>query len=147
MLDRKKRNMNSPDHSVSVSNVPVRRAGTGEARDLAEINTRRNAVREPERRVEGEGREVLLARRGIDPVYFILVLVLLLFGGIMVFSASYADAQTRFGDSFYFAKKQFLFVGMAMIITSILFLWTKSSERTTFGASTLMVLICEPMRF
>ncbi|MBQ4296827.1 MAG: FtsW/RodA/SpoVE family cell cycle protein [Clostridia bacterium] len=119
MLDRKKRNMTSPDHSVSVSSVPVRRAGTGEARDLAEINTRRNAVREPERRIEGEGREILLARRGIDPVYFILVLVLLLFGGIMVFSASYADAQTRFGDSFYFAKKQFLFVGMAMVIMPV----------------------------
>ncbi|MBQ7172402.1 MAG: rod shape-determining protein RodA [Clostridia bacterium] len=116
MLGRKKKRRTPSENAISVSNLPARE--TKES-DLVAINRETGAVRDPERRVEGEGREVLLARRGIDPVYFILVLVLLLFGGIMVFSASYADAQTRFGDSFYFAKKQFLFVGLAMIVMPV----------------------------
>ena len=50
-----------------------------------------------------------------------LILALFVFGSFMVFSASYAYAQTRFGDHYYFAKRQILWgaIGIpAMIAVS-----------------------------
>lgn len=46
---------------------------------------------------------------GMDVTFLIIVLTLLAFGLIMMFSASYAYAYYRFGDSFNFIKKQALF--------------------------------------
>lgn len=54
----------------------------------------------------------------MDTTFFILVLILLAFGLIMLFSASYAYAYYRFNDSFSFIKKQavFAFAGVACMI-------------------------------
>ena len=73
-------------------------------------------VRRPEMKVKGEVGELTLRRSGFDTVFFVLVLILLAFGSVMVFSASYADALARFDDSFYFAKKQLSFVFIALVI-------------------------------
>ena len=75
--------------------------------------------RNPEMKVKGEVGELTMRRSGFDTVYFVLVLILLVFGSIMVFSASYADALARFDDSFYFARKQLGFVALAMCIMPI----------------------------
>ena len=59
---------------------------------------------------------------GIDRVMLIIICVLICIGSVMVFSASYAFAQTRYNDSMHFLKKQILFVIMgfiAMFVTSI----------------------------
>ncbi len=46
-----------------------------------------------------------------------LILALSLFGSLMIFSASYANALARYGDSFYYIKRQvlWLFVGIAVM--------------------------------
>ena len=49
-------------------------------------------------------------RLGFDPLLFCLILLLSLFGSLMVFSASYAYASHRYGDSFYFIKRQALWL-------------------------------------
>lgn len=57
----------------------------------------------------------------VDRPLLIIVIILLCIGSVMVFSASYAYAQQRYDDSYYFAKKQieFLILGViAMMITS-----------------------------
>ena len=57
----------------------------------------------------------------LDAPFLITVLILVIFGLIMLFSASYARALYRFGDSFHFIKDQFLFavIGVtAMLIAS-----------------------------
>ena len=57
----------------------------------------------------------------LDAPFLITVLILVIFGLIMLFSASYATALYRFGDSFHFIKDQFLFavIGVtAMLIAS-----------------------------
>ncbi len=46
----------------------------------------------------------------IDYVFFILVLLLLTFGTIMVYSASYAFAKTEYGDSYHIIFRQIIFV-------------------------------------
>lgn len=65
-------------------------------------------------------------KSGVDTTLLLTVLVLLLFGLVMVFSASYADAQTRYGDSYYFIKRQsgMVVLGLVvMIVVARLPLW------------------------
>lgn len=59
--------------------------------------------------------------KSIDFTFLIVVLMLLAYGLIMVFSASSASAHYLYGDAFYFIKRQFLWalVGLvAMFFTS-----------------------------
>lgn len=57
-------------------------------------------------------------RFGMDLPFFLLVLVLVVIGLVMMFSASYANASYYFGDSYYFIKRQAAFaaVGIAVMI-------------------------------
>ena len=66
---------------------------------------------------KGEG-EVIRVRSGVDRILLVLIFVLACFGSVMVFSASYADAQSRYGDSYYFIKRQiiFLLIGLAVML-------------------------------
>lgn len=61
----------------------------------------------------GEG-EVIRVNQGVDRILLVVIMILVCFGSIMVFSASYADAQSRYGDSYYFIKRQMLFVGLGL---------------------------------
>ncbi len=55
---------------------------------------------------------------GIDLVFLILVLCLLAFGLIMVASSSYVSALYKYGDSYYFIKRQLIFAvgGVAVML-------------------------------
>ncbi|MBQ8837155.1 MAG: putative lipid II flippase FtsW [Clostridia bacterium] len=61
--------------------------------------------------------EYVAVRGGVDSFLLFTILILLAFGLIMVFSASYADAETRYGDSFYFIKRQ-----TAMVVIGLVFM-------------------------
>ena len=56
-----------------------------------------------------------VVRSGVDSFMLFTILILLAFGLIMVFSASYADAETRYGDSFYFIKRQSVMVVIGLV--------------------------------
>lgn len=56
-----------------------------------------------------------------DGVLLTLILILVTLGSVMVASASYAYAESRYGDSGYFTRKQIVFVAvgiLAMLVTS-----------------------------
>ncbi|MBO5101176.1 MAG: FtsW/RodA/SpoVE family cell cycle protein [Clostridia bacterium] len=57
---------------------------------------------------------------GIDLVFLLLVFTVTLFGTVMVFSAGGAYAKTRYGDEYYFIKKQavWLLIGIAVMYLS-----------------------------
>ena len=57
---------------------------------------------------------------GFDPLLIILVICLSLFGTVMVGSAGYPYAHFRYGDGFFFIKKQLIFLtlGFAIMIFS-----------------------------
>jgi cell division protein FtsW len=59
-----------------------------------------------------------IKKASIDMPFFILVMILLAFGLIMLFSASYVSAFSKYGDSFYFLKKQLFAaaLGVALMI-------------------------------
>lgn len=51
-----------------------------------------------------------------DRLLLILVLTLVSIGSVMVFSASFAYAEARYGDSGYFSRKQILFVSLGIVL-------------------------------
>lgn len=57
---------------------------------------------------------------GVDRVMLVIILALLCLGLIMVFSASYADGQNRYGDSFHFIRQQLLAAGLGLVIMTAL---------------------------
>lgn len=65
-------------------------------------------------RVQAENRKdnklPIFTKAPLDKPMLIIVLMLVAFGSIMVFSSSYAYAFSRYGDSAYFIKKQLLWV-------------------------------------
>ncbi len=69
-------------------------------------------------RGESEG-EVIKVTSGVDRIMLVLILILICFGSVMVFSASYADAQSRYNDSYYFIKRQIVFVGIGILVMCI----------------------------
>lgn len=60
-----------------------------------------------------------VVKSGVDSFLLFVVLALLVFGLVMVFSASYADAQSRYGDSYYFIKRQSIMVALGLIFMTV----------------------------
>ncbi len=61
-----------------------------------------------------------LLRGGFDLPFFVLVMVLLMFGLIMMFSASYADGYYNHGgDGFYYIKRQGLWAALGLVVMYI----------------------------
>ena len=56
----------------------------------------------------------------IDKVLIITTALLVLFGLIMVYSSTMILAKERFGDSFYFLKKQVMWLVVGLIITAVI---------------------------
>ena len=83
-----------------------------------------------------------------DFSFFLIVLILLTFGLVMLFSATYASAKVTYGDSYYFIKRQLMFaIGgfVAMIIISFIdyhILFTKFVLKAAMViAAGLMILV------
>lgn len=53
---------------------------------------------------------------GVDPIFLSLVVLLVCLGSVMVFSASYPYALSRYGDSFYFIRKQIVFAVAGLVL-------------------------------
>ena len=88
----------------------------------------------------GEG-EIIRVKSGVDRILLVLIFVLACFGSIMVFSASYADAQSRYGDSYYFIKRQMFFLligfGVMFVVMNVPYklfrFWAVPSYLVTIG--------------
>ena len=69
------------------------------------------------------GGKIRSLRLEIDKTLFALIIILLVFGIIMMFSASYAAAMAEYGDGYYYVKNQTLCacIGLvAMFVASYL---------------------------
>ena len=57
----------------------------------------------------------MLLRGGVDRPMFVIIILLLCFGSVMVFSASYAYAYAQYGNSSYFIRKQLFYAGVGVL--------------------------------
>ncbi len=76
--------------------------------------------------------------RSIDWVFLLIVLVLLAFGMVMVFSASYANALAYKGDSFYYIKKHAMFVVAGIVAMVVL---SKFPPYTTYQKLSTLIYV------
>ena len=55
---------------------------------------------------------------GFDLLLLLIIVALSLFGSVMIASASYANAAVRYGDAYYFIKRQalWLFCGLLVML-------------------------------
>lgn len=67
-------------------------------------------------------KDSILVKGDFDRPLFIIIILLLCFGSVMVFSASYAYAYAQHGDSSYFIRKQ---IGFA--VAGVLLMWFVST--------------------
>ena len=60
------------------------------------------------------------SKKRADAIFFLAVMLITLYGTLMVFSAGVAYAEARYGDAYYFVKKQtvWLLVGFAVMYLS-----------------------------
>ena len=87
--------------------------------------------------------DIVRIRGGYDRILFVLVIVLTLFGLVMDFSASYAYAYSRSGDSFYFVRKQafYAFVGIIGMIGIMQFDYRWMRKATVPGFIIVCILL------
>lgn len=111
-------------------------------RDRREARSRRNAP-EKKRKLK---QKLFDRGMGIDLPFLLIVLVLLIIGMIMMFSASFPNAYYNKHDSYYFIKRQLLFavIGLAAMIGISFFNYNKLHKLAIPGMAVawgLLVLV------
>lgn len=89
------------------------------------------------------------ARTAPDIIIVVVILLLLAIGVLMVYSASAAFAFHKYDDSFYFAKRQFLFatlgiICMFFVASSNPYKWRKWAKPVFFMSIALLILVLIP---
>ena len=91
--------------------------------------------------------DIVRIKGGMDRMFLILVIVLICFGSVMVFSASYPYARESKQNSYYFIQRQITFAsaGMAiMLLTSYVldYRWLKKVTNVIFaGVCVLLIAV------
>ena len=106
-----------------------------------------NAVTTKKKKVNTKG--VVRIKSGIDRPFLIIVLLLVSIGTIMVFSASYAYAQSKFEDSYFFAVRQLKWVifgtGALLFFAYIMdYLIIRRFQKIFFYFSMLLMILVIP---
>lgn len=81
-----------------------------EDRSLVEIVKDRALATQRKKDAQWENKEIQRVRHGVDRPMLIIILVLIVLGTIMVFSASYPNALREKNDSLYYIRQQLLWV-------------------------------------
>ena len=89
--------------------------------------------------------EVIIHKGKIDPIILLSLIVLVTFGVIMVFSASYYVGKTNFNDILHFFKRQaaFAIIGFALLPIIISFDWRiyRNFSRLIFIVSIIFLVL------
>ncbi len=104
------------------------------------------AISTPGKKISAERNVIIRLRGGVDRPFLILVILLVCIGSIMVFSASYASANYKFGDSLYFIRSQLLWaligsIGMFVVSQLDYRLFQKITVPAFFASFVLLCLV------
>ncbi|MBR6808540.1 MAG: cell division protein FtsW [Clostridia bacterium] len=157
-----KRGANAPKNtrqgtSENASNRPRVTMGAGGRRLAVGRNSEKGRAVVPRRenralaavkREEEWQQEVERVRGGVDKLMLALVVLLVAFGALMVYSASYPSAMDEYGDSFYYLKKHLGFAlagGILMFVASMVpYTWYKKWGAIAAYLFALLLLIAVP---
>ena len=78
-------------------------------------------------------------RKKYDKILLLAVLALLVFGVIMIYSASSVWAEYKFNDSFHYVKQQALFIVIGLILMNIV---GKLNYKFYYEKANLIITIC-----
>lgn len=101
--------------------------------------------------IEEKKGETVIYRNGIDVRFLIYVIVLLCFGAVMSYSASYFNAGQKYGDSSYFIIRYIIFAVAAIAITIPFvnyarpWFWKCFGTVTYVGSAFLLLLVLLPI--
>ncbi len=89
--------------------------------------------------------DVVRIKGSYDKPFLVLVIIITLFGLVMDFSASYAYAFSKYGDSFFFVKKQALFallgIGAMIFMMNFDYKWMRKLTVPYFIVMILLLLL------
>lgn len=92
-------------------------------RSLVEIVRSRAVAKRRERDEEWDRTEIQRQRHGVDRPMLIIIIVLIVLGTMMVFSASYPSALREKDDSLYYIRNQLLWVAIgSVVMTAVCFI-------------------------
>lgn len=123
MSEKKKRKNSSSSIKMMPRNEKYRKVRTSQGRPAAAGAAAAAAARATAVRTAPpirKAKKKTWVRSGFDYPLFTIVIVLLAFGIIMMFSASYATAFAETGDSMYYLKRQAVFAIGGLVIMMIL---------------------------
>ena len=78
------------------------------------------AVTEKKQRVRVNQNRIYRLIGEIDRPMLIIIIALVCIGSVMIFSASYAVGESRFGDSYYFARSQVRWVAIGIAVMALI---------------------------
>ncbi|MBR5780038.1 MAG: cell division protein FtsW [Clostridia bacterium] len=82
-------------------------------------NIEQNAVAPTKKRVRVNQNRIYRLIGEIDRPMLIIIIALVCIGSVMIFSASYAVGESRFNDSYYFARSQVRWVAFGLIAMAV----------------------------
>lgn len=84
-------------------------------------------------------------RRSGDFMLVLVTMILVIFGVIMVFSASYYSALSEYGDPYYFLKREIVFAAIGVVImlavASMDYHWYKNLSWIFLGSSVILLML------
>ncbi len=86
-----------------------------------------------------ESNERVIYRNGVDTRFLVYVILLLCFGAVMMYSATYVSAEQRFGDSMYFFIRYIIFAIAAIAVTIPFVMYARPWFWKCFGTVTYVV--------
>lgn len=91
-----------------------------------------------------EKRDIVREKGSVDYIFLITVLVLLAFGTVMVYSASYAYAKNMYDDSYYIIFRHFLFLTVGFVaMTAAMFVPPEVYKKfAVWGYAGCFVALC-----
>ncbi|MBQ8747236.1 MAG: putative lipid II flippase FtsW [Clostridia bacterium] len=112
-------------------------------RKKADLTVRREGVSAvTERKPEPE---IIRIHTGVDRVMLALIVILLVLGAIMVFSASYPEALAQKEDSMHYIKKHMIWMGLGtvfLIVASLVPIWLyKWAAPYAYGVAIVLLII------
>ena len=136
MENNRKNNNPKTSESKSVNKVISEYMERRRERTYKADESFHKAITPDSSRTGGAEGKTVIYRNGIDTRFLIYVIVLLCFGAVMMYSATYVSAEEKFGDGSYFISRYIIFAIAACAVTIPFVMYARPWFWKCFGTVT-----------